>query len=85
MLSLTKFMALGRRMGSANVQMLAEITATMTFAQGLAFIERTRRQLDRFDALPPAPGETISPGDAAAIRQQCNELEADINRSLSNA
>ena len=61
---------------------LSEPTDTMTFAQGLAFINRTRRQLDRFDALPHAPGETIAPEDMAAIRQQCDELEADINRSL---
>jgi hypothetical protein len=63
----------------------SETTATMTFAEGLVFIERTRRQLDRFDALPHAPGEAISPEDAAAIRQQCDELEADIRRSLATA
>ena len=72
-------------MSRSTVLSFSETTATMTFAQGLAFIERTRRQLDRFDALPHGPGETISPEDAAAIRQQCAELEVDINRSLSNA
>jgi hypothetical protein len=70
-------------MAPAKVQMLAENTGTMTFAQGLAFIERTRRQLDRFDALPHAPGKTIDPAEAAAIRRMCDELEADISKSLS--
>ena len=45
-----------------------ENTGTATFAQGLTFIERTRRQLDRFDCLPHAPGESIAPEDAAEIR-----------------
>jgi len=72
-------------MTRSTVLGFSENTATMTFAEGLAFIERTRRQLDRFDALPHAPGEVIAPEDAAAIRRQCDELEADINRSLSNA
>jgi hypothetical protein len=70
-------------MARSTVLGFSETTATMTFTEGLAFIERTRRQLDRFDALPHAPGETISPEDAAAVRQQCDELEADINRSLA--
>lgn len=68
----------------ATVQMLAEDTVTMTFSQGQAFIERTRRQLDRFDAMPHAPGQAIAPEEAADIRRLCDELEADINRSLSN-
>jgi hypothetical protein len=70
-------------MAPARVQALAENTGTMTFAQALAFIERTRRQIDRFDDLPHAPGQTIAPDDAAAIRRMCDELEADINRYLS--
>jgi hypothetical protein len=72
-------------MERSNLLGFSENTGTMTFAQGLSFIERTRRQLDRFDALPHAPGETIAPEDAAAIRRQCDELEADITRSLSSA
>jgi hypothetical protein len=72
-------------MSRSTVLSFSETTATMTFAEGLAFIERTRRQLDRFDGLPHAPGETISPEDVAAIRQECDELEADINGSLATA
>jgi len=70
-------------MAASTVLRLSENTATMTFAQGLAFIERTRRQLDRFHALPHAPGEAISPNDEMTIRRQCDELEADIKRFLS--
>jgi hypothetical protein len=55
----------------------------VTFADGLAFIERTRRQLDRFELLPRAPGQTIAPQDAEEIRRMCDDLEADINKSLS--
>jgi hypothetical protein len=71
-------------MATSNVIGFSENVGTMTFAEGLAFIERTRRQIDRFDALPHAAGETIDRRDAAEIRRQCDELEADINRSLSN-
>jgi hypothetical protein len=70
-------------MSESTVLRLAEPTRTMTFAEGRAFIERTRRQLDRFDALPHAEGAHIATEDAAAIRRMCDELEADINRSLS--
>jgi len=58
----------------------SEDSATATFADGLAFIERTRRQLDRFEFLPNAG--TIAPDDAALIRRQCDELEADIKRFI---
>ena len=68
-------------MTTAQILPLAERTTGMTFAEGLAFIERTRRQVDRFDLLPHAV--LISPEDAADIRRQCDELKADINRSLS--
>ena len=63
----------------------AENTRTMTYAEGLAFIERTRRQLDRFDtALPHAEGETIAPEDAAAIHRQLDELEAGFRKDLGH-
>jgi hypothetical protein len=53
----------------------------MTFTEGLAFIERTRRQLDRFDAaMPHREGTGIAPEEAADIRRLCDELEADIRR-----
>jgi len=57
-------------------------TATMTIADALAFIERTRRQVDRFNVLPRAPDQWITPEDAADIHRQCDELEADLKRRM---
>jgi hypothetical protein len=70
-------------MSASKVIAFSETTGTMTFAEGLAFIGRTRRQLDRFGDLPRAPGQMVAPDDAAEIRRMCDDLEADINRSLS--
>ena len=70
-------------MSNTKIQTLAEPMTGITFAQGLAFLERTRRQIDRFDELPHAPGVGIAASDEAEIRQLCDELESDIRRSLS--
>ena len=71
-------------MPASSVLTLSENFDTMTFAEGLSFIERTRRQLDRFDdALPHADGKSIDPAEAAEIRRRCDELEVSIRRSLS--
>jgi hypothetical protein len=70
-------------MTTATIHRLAKETRSMTLAEGLAFVERTRRQLNRFNQLPTAPGQTIAPEDAAEIRVMCDDLEADINKSLS--
>ena len=73
-------------MTATNILGFSEPLGKMTFAEGLSFIERTRRQVDRFDdALPHPSGETIDPMEADAIRSMCDELEADINRSLKSA
>jgi len=69
---------------TATVLRLDEAAASMTFGEGLAFIERTRRQLDRFGELPDAAGRAIAPGEEADIRRLCDELEADIKAKLSN-
>jgi hypothetical protein len=73
-------------MPTPNVIGFSEPVGKMTFAEGLAFIERTRRQLDRFnDACPHPEGETIDPAEAAAIRRMCDKVEADIHRMLGTA
>ena len=73
-------------MSASTVLGFSEPTETMTIADGLAFIERTRRQLDRFGAaLPHDQGKFIDPEEAAAIRAICNKVEADINRLLGIA
>ena len=70
-------------MAASTVITFSEPATTMTVAEGLAFIERTRRQLDRFDtALPHDEGKTIDPEEAAAIRRLCDKVEADIHRLM---
>ncbi len=70
-------------MTASQVILFGEPTRKMTYAEGLDFIERTRRQLDRFDVAMPRPdGQTIMPEDDAAIRLQLDELERDLRKDL---
>ena len=69
---------------TATVLKLDEAAASMTFADGLAFIERTRRQLDRFGKLPGTEGKPLDPQEEADIRRLCDELEAGLKADLSN-
>ena len=69
---------------NATVLRLDEATASMTFAEGMDFIARTRRQLDRFDELPGAKGKPIDAQEEADIRRLCDELETDLKADLSN-
>jgi hypothetical protein len=70
-------------MSTSKVIRFGEKPNTMTYEEGFAFIDRTRRQLDRFEvALPHGEGQTISPEDAAAIRRQLDELERDFRKDL---
>ena len=70
-------------MSTSKVIRFGEKPDTMTYEEGLAFIDRTRRQLDRFEvALPRGDGQTISPEDAAAIRRQLDDLERDFRKDL---
>lgn len=72
-------------MSTSKVISFGENTSKMTYAEGLAFIERTRRQLDRSSvALPQVDGRAIASEDAGAIRRQLNELEADLRRDLGH-
>jgi hypothetical protein len=72
-------------MSASTVLALLKNPGRMTFAEGRDFIERTRRQLSRFEAaMPRADGANIAPEDAAAIRKMCDELEADIAKHLSD-
>jgi hypothetical protein len=67
----------------SKVLKFSENIPTMTYEEGLAFIERTRRQLDRFDdAVPHQAGKSIAPEAAAAIRQQLDALESKFQRDL---
>jgi hypothetical protein len=72
-------------MTPSNVVGFSEHIETMTFEEAMAFVERTRRQLDRFDAaLPHKEGQTIDPAEAQAIRQMCDVLEADMKECLES-
>ena len=51
---------------------------SMSVDKVLAYIERTRRQLDRFESLPGGAANPIDPEEATAIRRLCDELETSI-------
>ena len=71
-------------MSEAKALFFGEPTRTMTYQEGLAFIERTRRQLDRFEvALPDGEIRKLAPEAEASIRRQLDELEADFRRDLT--
>jgi hypothetical protein len=70
-------------MSASNVIEFGETTHPMTYEEGLAFIERMRRQLDRFDvAVPGMSGKRMNPETEAKIRRICDELEADFKKDL---
>ena len=48
----------------------------------LRYIDRTRRQLDRFEELPGSHADRKDPDTVANIRRMCDELEADIIKGL---
>jgi len=70
-------------MTASNIIDFAQTDRPMTYEEGLAFIERMRRQLDRFGvAVPGANGRRIAPETEAKIRAICDELEADLHKDL---
>jgi len=70
-------------MTTSNVIEFARTNRPMTYEEGFAFIERTRRQLDRFDvALPGRTGARMDPKIEARIREICDELEAEFKSDL---
>jgi hypothetical protein len=70
-------------MPSAKVITFGENPATATYADGLAFIERTRRQLDRMDATRADGSDApVSLESAAEVRGKLDWLEASIRKDL---
>jgi hypothetical protein len=63
---------------SAQVFELRPLPPCTSQGDLLAYIDRTRRQLDRFEQLPKAAGRIIDPDAAVRLRAMCDELEADI-------
>ena len=64
-------------MPTANVLRFSENFDTMTYAECQAFIERSRRQIDRLEHLPQEPGE-LDREELASIRQGLDDLEQRI-------
>jgi hypothetical protein len=59
---------------------------SMTCEEGLVFIARSRRQLDRFSvAIPNADDIRSSPEFQNGLRQRLDKLEADIRRTIAEA
>lgn len=70
-------------MPASNVTEFAQTDRPMTYEEGLAFIERMRRQLDRFDvAVPGMSGKRMDPETETNIRRICDELEAEFKKDL---
>ncbi len=70
-------------MSTSNIIDFAQTDCPMTYEQAFAFIERMRRQLDRFDlAVPGANGRRIAPETEAKIHRLCDELEAEFHSDL---
>jgi hypothetical protein len=51
---------------------------SMSAADGLAYVERMRRQLARFGCLPGGAERPLDAAEAAAIARLCDELETSI-------
>jgi hypothetical protein len=67
-------------MEATNVLRFSENVDTMTFPECLAFIERSRRQLNRLEHLPKNEG----PADATEIASIMRDLDALEHRIRSN-
>ena len=64
-------------MPATRLLRFSENFETMTYPECLAFIERSRRQIDRLGHLPQSPG-VIDKDELASIRQGLDELERNI-------
>jgi hypothetical protein len=67
-------------MTAADILRFSENVDTMTFPECLAFIERSRRQLNRLEHLPKNEG----PADAAEIASILRDLDALEHSIRSN-
>lgn len=64
-------------MTASHVLRFSENFDTMTFSECFAFIERSRRQLDRLASLPNSPTNPDL-NEIASIRQGLDDLERGI-------
>jgi DNA-binding MurR/RpiR family transcriptional regulator len=68
-------------MSASNVLRFSENFDTMSYPECLAFIERSRRQIDRLEHLPQESGQ-VDREELASIRQGLDELERRIRSQL---
>jgi hypothetical protein len=68
-------------MSASNVFRFSENFDTMSYPECLAFIERSRRQIDRLEHLPQESGQ-VDREELASIRQGLDELERRIRSQL---
>ena len=70
-------------MSTSNVLRFGANGSSNDIRAGFAFIEKTRRQLDRFGvAVPGKNGQQMNPETEATIRSLCDELEAEFRSDL---
>jgi hypothetical protein len=68
----------------SNVIDLSENLPMRTAGDGLAYVVRMRRQLDRFGvAFPGKEGQRLPAEDESRIRRICDNLEADITKRIA--
>jgi hypothetical protein len=70
-------------MGTSTVVRFSENFDRMTAPECLAFIERSRRQIDRLEHLPRQPGEVDS-DELASIRKNLDALEKRVRSYPAN-
>jgi hypothetical protein len=70
-------------MSTAKVLRFSENFDTMTYGECQAFIERSRRQIDRLEHLPQEPGE-LDMVELVSIRQGLDDLEKRIRSHPGN-
>lgn len=70
-------------MSAPNVLTLSENFDTMTAAECLKFIERSRRQIDRFEHLPQKQAD-LDREELASIRAGLDALEKRVRDFLQN-
>jgi hypothetical protein len=70
-------------MSTSNVLRFSENFESMTVPECLAFIERSRRQIDRLEHLPQESGE-VDRNELASIRHGLGALEKRVRSYPAN-
>jgi hypothetical protein len=65
--------------------MLNELPATATCGEGLAWVNRMRRILDRWDDLPDAAQRMMTPELKVQANAELDQVEETIRRTMAEA